>query len=206
METLLNAKNLALYLALKNKANRNAYENKRLASVENLLSGVNADKDSGLNGKIFEILTNKETSHKAKVASQNKADGYFTFNGKSVKVEKKTNGGRIGALFTAGGKVKSGFIVYSMCFDTRQTFRKDGTPRETKHYETADLIFTNADFIAILEHCNAIKVIGHSGQNDSEMAVQGDSVKLYKVLSEYPIEFNPNEHYTTEDFEDLQLW
>jgi len=203
---LLNAKVMTLYLALLEKENKNAYEIARLTKIDNMLSSENAVNDSGINGKIFEILTVKETSHKKAVASQNKNDGYFTFNGKSVPVEKKTNGGRIGNLFTKNGNIKQGFIVYSMCFDTRQTYKKDGTPRPTKHYETEDLIFTYADFIAILEHCNATKVISHKGQNDSEIAVQGDSVKLYKVLSEYPIVFNPEYKYTNEDFENLELW
>lgn len=162
-------------------------------------------EDSGRYGKAFELLFVSEKSRKARVAPQGKVDGYFYYNGKRMPVEYKTNGGRIGSLYKMT-KPENAFIIYSMDFETRQTYRKDGTPRPTKHYQVAPVILKVSDFLAILEHCGATKVIGHAGKGDDEVAIQGDSAKLAKCLADYPITFNPDNHYTTEDFEDLELW
>lgn len=163
------------------------------------------EADSGRWGKAFEVLNVSDTSRKVTVAAQGKIDGYFYLDGKRKAVEYKTNGGRIGSLYNLR-KPESAYIIYSMDFETRQTYRKDGTPRPTKHYVVAPIILKVSDFLAILEHCNATKVIGHAGKGDDEIAVQGDSAKLAKCLADYPITFDPNTKYTTEDFEDLELW
>lgn len=169
------------------------------------MSILTNEKDSGRWGKCFEVLNVSATSHKVNVAAQGKIDGYFYYNDKRVAVEYKTNGGRVGNLYKLA-KPENAFIVYSMDFETRQTYRKDGTPRPTKHYQVAPVILKVSDFLAILEHCNATKVIGHQGKGDDEVAIQGDSAKLAKCLAEYPITFNPDYRYTTEDFEDLDLF
>lgn len=177
-------------------------ETRRFNNAMSILSNEN---DSGRWGKAFEMLNVSATARKVYVAAQGKTDGYFYYNDKRVAVEYKTNGGRIGNLYKLS-KPENAFIIYSMDFETRQTFRKDGTPRPTKHYQVAPVILKVSDFLAILEHCNATKVIGHQGKGDDEVAIQGDSAKLAKCLAEYPITFNPDYHYTTEDFEDLELW
>lgn len=163
------------------------------------------EADSGRWGKAFEVLNVSDTSRKVTVAAQGKIDGYFYLDGRRKAVEYKTNGGRIGSLYNLR-KPESAYIIYSMDFETRQTYRKDGTPRPTKHYQVAPVILKVSDFLAILEHCNATKVIGHAGKGDDEIAIQGDSAKLAKCLADYPITFDPNYHYTSEDFEDLALW
>lgn len=177
---------------------RNASEEKRLAKVLEIISNEN---DCGRWGKAFEILNAKETSHKKGVAKQGRVDNYFTFNGKATPFESKTNGGRIGNLY----KTKMQFIVYKMAFDTRTYTKKDGTQGGGKHYETDSVIMKISDFLQLLEECNAIKVIGHKDLEDSEPAIQGDSVKLYKRLIEYPIIFDRNATYTSDDFEDLEI-
>lgn len=174
----------------------------RLANVERILSNL---KDLARNNKAFEILNVSDTARKEDLAPQGKTDGYFYLDGKRKAVEYKTNGGRIGSLYRLS-KPENAYIVYSMDFETRQTFRKDGTPRPTKHYVVAPIILKVSDFLAILDHCNATKVIGHADKDDSEIAVQGDSAKLAKCLADYPITFDPNYHYTSEDFEELTLW
>ena len=166
---------------------------------------LNNETDSGKWGKLFELLNVSMTARKSYVAKQGKTDGYFYFNGERKPVEYKTNGGRVANLYRMT-KPENAFIVYSMDFTTRQTYKKDGTPRETKHYTVAPIILKVSDFLAILEHCNATKVIGHADKGDDEIAIQGDSVKLAKCLSLYPIEFNPDIEYMPEDFEDLELW
>lgn len=175
------------------------------ARLNNALIILNNEADSGRWGKAFEMLNVSNTARKTYVAAQGKIDGYFYLDGKRKAVEYKTNGGRIGSLYKMT-KPESAYIIYSMDFETRQTYRKDGTPRPTKHYVVAPVILKVSDFLAILEHCNATKVIGHEGKEDFEVAVQGDSAKLAKCLADYPITFDPNTKYTTEDFEDLELW
>lgn len=177
-------------------------EQVRLRNAQAILAN---EADSGRWGKCFELLFVKASSRKCFVADPRHRDGYATINGKRVWVEYKTNGGRIGALLRLR-KPENAYIVYAMDFETRQTYRKDGTPRPTKHYSVAPIILKVSDFLAILEHCNATKVIGHANKNDSEVAIQGDSAKLAKVLALYPIEFDPDLEYTTEDFEDLELF
>lgn len=155
--------------------------------------------------KAFEVLHVSDTARKTDLAPQGAIDGYFYYNGSRKAVEYKTNGGRIESLYRLR-KPENAFIIYSMDFETRQTFRKDGTPRPTKHYKVAPIILKVSDFLSILEHCNAVKVLEHKGKGDRERAIQGDSVKLAKVLAEYPIAFNPNAKYTAADFEDIELW
>lgn len=175
------------------------------ARLNNALIILNNEADSGRWGKAFEMLNVSNTARKTYVAAQGKIDGYFYLNGERKAVEYKTNGGRIGSLYNLR-KPENAYIVYSMDFETRQTYRKDGTPRPTKHYVVAPIILKVSDFLAILEHCNATKVIGHQGKGDEEIAIQGDSAKLAKCLADYPIAYDPNARYTTEDFEDLELF
>lgn len=185
-------------------ANRTATktETERLNAVLIILANP---KDSGRWGKAFEILFVSDTSRKTCVAAQGKVDGYFYLDGERKAVEYKTNGGRIGSLYDLR-KPENAYIVYSMDFETRQTYRKDGTPRPTKHYVVEPIILKVSDFLTILEHCGATKVIGHEGKDDYEVAIQGDSAKLAKCLSDYPIAYDPNAKYTSEDFEDLELF
>lgn len=177
-------------------------EARRFNRVMSILANEN---DDGRFGKAFEVLNVSATSRKVNVAAQGKIDGYFYYNNKRVAVEYKTNGGRVGNLYKLT-RPENAFIVYSMDFETRQTYKKDGTPRPTKHYQVAPVILKVSDFLAILEHCNATKVIGHAGKGDDEVAIQGDSAKLAKCLADYPITYDPDYHYTTEDFEDLDLF
>ncbi len=177
-------------------------EVKRYNNARRILAN---EADSGRWGKAFEMLNVSTKAHKTYVAAQGKADGYFYFNGERKAVEYKTNGGRIGNLYKLA-KPENAFIVYSMDFKTRQTYRKDGTARPIKHYTVEPVILKVSDFLAILEHCNATKVIGHAGKGDDEVAIQGDSAKLAKCLADYPIPFDPDTRYTSDDFEELELW
>lgn len=190
---------------LTEKVNNGTASKAEKTRLTNALRVLNNEADSGRWGKAFEILNVATTSRKVYVAAQGKADGYFYFNGERKVVEYKTNGGRIGSLYKMT-KPENQFIVYSMDFETRQTYRKDGTPRPTKHYHVDPVILKVSDFLAILEHCHATKVIGHAGKGDDEVAIQGDSAKLAKCLSEYPIGYDPDWKYTTDDFDELELW
>lgn len=174
----------------------------RLASVTATLANT---ADLARYNKAFEMLDVSDSARKTDLAPQGATDGYFYLDGTRHAVEYKSNGGRIESLYRLR-KPESAYIVYTMDFETRQTYRKDGTPRPTKHYVVEPIILKVSDFLAILEHCNAVKVLEHKGKNDRERAVQGDSAKLAKVLADYPLAYNPNAKYTTADFEDIELW
>lgn len=200
-------KNLVMRLLndLLDKVNNGTANAAERARLNNALNILNNKADDGRWGKAFELLNVSAKARKSYVAKQGKADGYFYFDGKRHAVEYKTNGGRVGSLYKLN-KPENAFIIYSMDFTTRQTYKKDGTPRDTKHYVVEPRILKVSDFLAILEHCNALKVIGHQGKGDDEVAIQGDSVKLAKCLDLYPIMFDPELEYQPEDFEDLELW
>lgn len=185
---------------LENLEKPTKWERNRLEKARVILAN---ERDDGKYGKLFELLFVGETSHKTKVAKSGSVDGYFWLNGKRHKVEYKTNGGRIGPLFK---KVSpdTEYIIYIMEFTTRTYDKKDGSIGGGKHYKSVACIFTVADFLRLLDHLNATKVLTANGIK--EPAVQGDSVKLCKALWDYPLEFNPDNHYTTADFEDLELW
>lgn len=174
----------------------------RYANATRVLSN---EVDCGRYGKAFELLNVSAKARKAHVSAQGKVDGYFYLDGKRHAVEYKSNGGRIEALYRLR-KPEDAYIVYTMDFETRQTYKKDGTPRPTKHYEVEPIIMRVSDFLAVLEHCNAVKTLEHKGKGDRERAVQGDSAKLAKVLADYPITYDPDYNYTAEDFEDIELW
>ena len=176
------------------------WEQYRLATAKRIIAN---ERDDGRWGRLFELLFVGDTSHKTKVAKQGKIDGYFWLNGKRHKVEYKTNGGRIGALLGAV-KPDTEYIIYIMDFTTRTYTKKDGSTGGGKHYTSTACIFTVADFLKLVEHLNATKTLTKKGI--SELAVQGDSAKLCKALQDYPLEFNPDNRYTTNDFEELELW
>lgn len=190
---------------LENKVASGNATKAEVARLENVKAILSNERDSGRFGKAYEMLDVSATARKVYVSAQGKIDGYFYLDGTRKPVEYKTNGGRIGSLYRMN-KPENAYIIYSMDFETRQTYRKDGTPRPTKHYQVAPIILKVSDFLAILEHCNATKVIGHADKGDTEVAIQGDSAKLAKCLADYPITFDPNYRYTSEDFEDLTLW
>lgn len=176
------------------------WEKDRLAKAKSILAN---ERDDGRFGKLFELLFVGETSHKRNVSKQGKIDGWFWLNGKRHKVEYKTNGGRIGGLLKMV-KPDTEYIIYIMDFTTRTYPKKDGSIGGGKHYASVACIFTVADFLKLVDHLNATKILAKEGIK--EPAVQGDSAKLCKALWDYPIEFNPDNQYTSEDFEDLALW
>jgi hypothetical protein len=176
------------------------WEQYRLAKAKQIISN---ERDDGRWGKLFELLFVGETSHKSGIAKQGKIDGYFWLNGKRHKVEYKTNGGRIGPLFRMV-KPDTEYIIYIMDFTTRTYTNKDGSIGGGKHYTSVACIFTVADFLKLVDHLNATKVLTKDGIK--EPAVQGDSAKLCKALWDYPLEFNPDNRYTTDDFEGIELW
>lgn len=211
---LLNPVTKQLLNELLAKEKLNANEQKRLEECKKLIARElkrvrnGEPKNCGLNGCLFEILSSSEKSTKKAVAKQGKADNYYYIDEKRKKAECKTNGGRLGNLYKKDGTPKAGFIVVGYCYKSRSK-KKDPTTGEIvpneKWYIAPTTLWRVSDFLEMVERYNFTKIIGHTDKNDYEIALKGDSKKLYKVLCEYPITFEPEYHYFSEDFEGLEF-
>ena len=161
----------------------------------------NEPVDSGLYGKIKELLSHNARSTITSVRAQGKHDSFINIDGKRKPLEVKTNGGRVENLFTMSDKAKEKrYIRYTLDFTVKAGKpRKDGTckPEEHRYF---DGVMTVKTFVEILESTKAYKVISHN-ESDKERAIQSDSKKLYKALLksgavDYVADFN----YTADDF------
>ena len=157
--------------------------------------------DSGLIGKVTELLSHDSKSTITRVQAQSRNDAYIIVDGKRKPLEVKTNGGRVGSLYSLNAKARqSRYIYYTLDVIIKAGKpKKDGTCKPAEHREFSG-VMTIAKFIDILESTKATKVIGHN-ESDKEIAIQSDSKKLYKALTECgAIEYNPNWEYFSEDF------
>ena len=148
--------------------------------------------NAGAYGCILEIMQGGK--RKKEVAKQGKNDIYFYLNGKRVKAESKTSGGRIGSLLD--GSNESDYIVYSLNVCNKNTSGKERN--------VDPVIMPVKMFIDLLVDCNAIKAINKEGKF-SEWGIQCSSKELYERLLDYPITFDPEYHYTDDDFEGLTV-
>lgn len=186
---------------------KTSYDEKRKAQAIELLqvnikrAKANEPIDSGLYGKIKELLSHNTKSTITRVRAQGKADSFINVDGKRKPLEVKTNGGRVENLFTMSERAKAtNYIRYTLDFTVKAGKpRKDGSckPEEHRYF---DGVMTVKTFVEILETTKAYKIIGHN-ESDKERAVQSDSKKLYKALLEsgavdYVADFN----YTIADF------
>ena len=163
--------------------------------IQRLKDGV--PTDSGLYGKVDELLNHDSFSTCFKPRSNKYHDIDPWINGERVKAENKTNGGRIEKLYRMKDK-HNRFIVYTIDYIVPIRFKKDGTPSGGEYRHVSKIMRVDT-FLNLIESVNAIKVIQHSGYdvNDAERAVQGDSKKLYKALKNGGYtDFNPNKNYS----------
>ena len=151
--------------------------------------------DDGLFGKVFELSTHDSNSTIVTVRSQGKCDGYALIDGKRRKLEAKTNGGRVGNLYKMNKRTRrSQYMLYCICYEVPEGKpRKDGTCKPAE-WRTATVLSTIDFFVDLLEQTNATKTIGHN-ESDREIAIQGDSKKLYKAIRENCINFDRNHWY-----------
>lgn len=150
------------------------------ADVVNADTGMNTD--SGLYGKVAELLAHDSKSTITRVQAQGRNDNYIIVNGKRKPCEVKTNGGRIGNLYAMSERSQeSRYIAYKLDFIVKAGKpRKDGSRKPAEHRKAYKVMTVKA-FLQLLEETGATKVIGHS-DSDREIAVQSDSKKLYKAL------------------------
>ena len=157
--------------------------------------------DSGLYGKVKELLSHNERSTITRVRPQGKSDSYINVDGKRRPLEVKTNGGRVESLFTMTERAKeTRYIRYTLDFTVKAGKpKKDGTCKPAEH-RYFDGVMTIKTFIEILESTKAYKVIGHN-ESDKERAVQSDSKKLYKaLLASGAVDYVTDFNYTVADF------
>lgn len=140
--------------------------------------------DDGLYGKVAELLAHDEHSTIVRVQAQSCNDNYIIVDGKRKPCEVKTNGGRVGSLYSMSTRAQeSNYIAYNLDFIVKAGKpRKDGTCKPAEHRKVYKVMTVKA-FLEILEETNATKVIGHT-DSDREIAVQSDSKKLYRALLE----------------------
>lgn len=177
------------------------YDEKRYAEMERLLKADlirlqnGQPTDCGLYGKVFELASHDSKSTITRVQSQNKNDVYILTDGKRVKGEAKTGGGRIGKLFNMNSKAKANtFFVFDLDHTPADRTLKDGTIVKGVRRK-ATKITTVEHFIDIVIECNAYKMTGHKGQSDYEEAIQISSKKLYEAMKSLP-DFDRNTVYS----------
>lgn len=149
--------------------------------------------DSGAFGKKRELEHTRENSLKNKVSRAGMPDNYFKFNGKAKPYECKTNGGRVGAVIASLEHGNDGFIVYEMNVCNSTT---GGKPRII-----TPVIMHYSQFIELLKDTGALRL----NSRDGEPCIQVSSKKLYERLLDYPIIFDENDEYTSDDFEGLEI-
>ena len=175
------------------------------ARVEKALSYLANPKDDGRFGKALEALFVSKTSRKTACSAQGKIDNYFWLDGKRYPIEYKTNGGRIAHLYTYR-KPEKQYIMYALTYTVPERKRKDGSIAGGELRVVNPVIMTVKDFLTVVDTLHAFKFPEHADKGDKEKAVAVSSKKLYDCLKNYCIPFHPDTRYTSEDFEDLDLF
>lgn len=157
--------------------------------------------DSGLFGKVFELLMRKPSSKVTWVQGQNKSDYITHINGTTTHVEVKTNFGRVGEFYKSHNNA-SKYIVYAMCCEKISSHvKKDGT-QDVKRWYIEPIIMRMNDFIELLNSTKATKYIEHKNaiKSDRELAIKQWYTPFYKALKEYDATpYNRLGNYKPED-------
>lgn len=159
---------------------KRAEKAKKLIQLDMMRSELGLANDSGLAGKVAEILSHDSDSTITRVQKQGATDVYIIMDGTRTKCEYKTNGGRIESLYRLR-KPESSYIVYELDFTPADRTRKDGSIVKGQRRYVKKLMRVS-DFLSIIEDTKAVKITSHKGQNDAERAVQCSSKKLYEAL------------------------
>ena len=186
---------------------KTSYDAKRKAKAVELVT-LNYNRvssgqalDSGLYGKVKELLSHDSKSTITRVQAQSRNDAYIIVDGKRKPLEVKTNGGRVASLYKLNAKARANrYIFYTLDFTVKAGKPKKDGSRKPEEHRYFSGVMTIAKFIEILDETKATKVIGHN-DSDKELAIQSHSKKLYKaLLASEAIEYNPNWEYFSEDF------
>ena len=135
----------------------------------------------GAQGNASEVLSRRPGSRKTRVSGVRESDISFRLDGRLVKAERKTSGGRI-------DDITLDFVVYSIDLKN-STGDKYISPR----------IMRTEDFLSALYSLGAVKKINKNGVL-SGYGIQVSSRKLWAWLEDQ-LEFNREWDYYSEDFE-----
>ena len=153
--------------------------------------------DSGLAGKVKELLRRDSVSRINRVQAQGRNDAYIVIEGRRYPLEVKTNGGRIQALYSVKNP-DTRFIMYELDYTIKAGKpRKDGTCKPAERRQACKVMTVRA-FLEMIEETRACKVIGHT-EADRELAVQPDSKKLWKALQNFT-DYDREKTFTWADF------
>jgi len=165
-------------------------------NMEILRHKLNADHDDGAAGRIFELECASAHSRKTCVSKQGQADVFIHYERGNYAAECKTNGGRIGSLRK---KNAPKFVIYRMYFVQKHKAGK--TCKAWDEVREIDPVIIPTDvFLAALDRFGATK--STNGKNPEE-AIQVSSKKFFEWLLDWPIPYEPGQHYTADDFEGL---
>ncbi len=162
--------------------------------VQRTLKGLKGS--SGINGEVREILKGHDSKSRIyDKRSQNKNDCYALINGRRVKCEYKTNGGRIGDYYKMNkAQRRATFVIYDLDWYSQKRTLKDGSPAPRKHIQKCK-IMRISEFLEMLEECNAIRTIGHIELDDFEASIKDSNSKMHKALDRFT-DYHVNVNYT----------
>ena len=162
--------------------------------VQRTLKGLKGS--SGINGEVREILKGHDSKSRIyDKRSQNKNDCYALINGKRVKCEYKTNGGRIGDYYKMNkAQRRATFVIYDLDWYSQKRTLKDGSPAPRKHIQKCK-IMRISEFLEMLEECNAVRTIGHIELDDFEASIKDSNSKMHKALDKFT-DYHVNVNYT----------
>lgn len=198
---------------MKGVYNMTNIEKMNAAKLEKLTAKRNANcarirsnaKDSGAEGKVFEIECARPMSAKVNVSAQNRSDVHILLDGNYVAAECKTNGGRVDDLLNGTNKAK--FVIYRLCFvQKHKASKKHPAFEEVRSIDP--VIIPTALFLNMLQECNALKAVAHDGVIDG-IAIQPSSKKMYERLAayieNYQLTFSNTAEYESWMFEGVAL-
>ena len=173
---------------------------------ENALRILSNLADPARYNKADEVLDVKRSSRKTEVSKPGKNDDYGYYEGKLVRLEKKTNVSRCGSLYRME-KPEKELMTYAIDLVRKGKGNdKNGNPRPDKHIVLSKKLFIVADLLALAEMMNAMSDLEHLKKNDKEPAIRGDKLAFAELLQDYPIEFRPDHNYTAAEIEQGREW
>ncbi len=157
-------------------------DNSRIQKAISLFNNdlARTTNDCGLAGKVAELLSHDSYSTITRVQKQGANDLYIIIDGKRIKCEYKTNGGRIESLYKIKNPYTS-YVVYELDFTPPVRTKKDGSIVISERRYVKKLL-TVASLLNIIESTKAVKITKHKNLNDCERAIQCSSKKLYEAL------------------------
>ena len=142
--------------------------------------------DSGIYGKVFELLMRKPSSKVTKVQIPNASDYIVQIDGRTTHIEVKTNCGRIENFLTSKNN-RTKYVVYAMCMEKESNYTKKDGSKDIKRWVIEPVIMPMESFVSILVDTEAIKTIEHNDliNSDRQRAIKQWYNPFYIAMKEY---------------------